>query len=153
MEATFSGAQLDRASGTLGAPRHKIGALAALLFGIAVRGLTTDVMLEMLTGQLAYVGCFRRPLLAARGHVFRQVSPDGRRETLFRFHSWARNELMCLAFLLPLAVTNLRIRFSNKLYGADASLDAAGGTRIRVSTTMVQELWRRSPRKGQYGHC
>ena len=77
------GAQLDSASGTLGAPRHKIGALAALLFGIAVRGLTTVVMLEMLTGQLAYVGCFRRPLLVALGLVFCQTSPDGLRETVF----------------------------------------------------------------------
>ena len=55
---------------------------------------------------------------------------------------------MCLAFLLPLAVTNLRSGFANELYGADASLDAAGATRVPVSTTMAQELWRRSPRKG-----
>ena len=82
-EAIFVGAQLDSASGTLGAPRHKIGALAALHFGIAVRGLTTVVMLEMSTDQLAYVGCFRRPLLAALGHVFRQTSLDGLRETVF----------------------------------------------------------------------
>ena len=55
-EATFWGCQLDGDEGMLGAPRHKIGALAAILFGFAVRGVASVMMLEMLTGQLAYVG-------------------------------------------------------------------------------------------------
>ena len=107
------------------------------------------MMLELLIGQLAYLGCFKRPLLAILCHIFRQSSPDGARDIISGLHSWARNELVCLlAFLLPLAVTNLRIGFTDTLFGADASLDAAGGTKVRVSTSLVQELWRRAPRKG-----
>ena len=78
------------------------------------------MMFEMLTAQLAYVGRFKRPLLAILCHIFCQPSPDGARDIIFRLHAWARNEFVCFAFLLPLAVTNLRIGFTDTLFGADA---------------------------------
>ena len=44
-EATFWGCQLDGDVGMLGAPRHKLGALAAMLLGFAVRGVARVMML------------------------------------------------------------------------------------------------------------
>ena len=104
-------------------------------------------MLEILIGQLAYIGCFKRPLLAILCHVFRQSSPDGARDSVFQLHPWAKNELTGLGCLLPLAVTHLCTGFGNSLFGADASLEVAGGVKVRVTFTLVQELWRRSPRE------
>ena len=34
----YGGVEIQGKAGLIGAPRHKIGALAAMLFGLAVRG-------------------------------------------------------------------------------------------------------------------
>ena len=101
---------------------------------VCYRGRGHYCELEALAGQLAYACCFRRPLLAALSHVYRQKSLDGNRHTEFCLRAWARNELARLAFLLPMACRDLTVGYAENLFGADASLDAAGGTRARAST-------------------
>ena len=60
-------------------------------------------------------------------HVYRQSSADGSRDNPIKLHVWARNELMTIGMLLPLATTYLRAPPDDRIYGADASLVAAGG--------------------------
>ena len=50
---------------------------------------------------------------------------------------------MTVGLLLPLAVAYLRVPPDNRLYAADASLQAAGGVVVKVGPRVVQELWRR----------
>ena len=52
-----------------------------------------------------------------------------------------------MAFLLPLSIANLRATYTDTLFAADASLDAAGGVAYRLRTGLVGELWRRIPLK------
>ena len=141
--ATFWGAEIDGSAGYVGAPRYKLAGLMYLLLVFASTGVTSIVTLEMVAGQLAYACGFRRPLLAALCYVYRQQSPDGDRHSKFRMHPWARNELSCLAYLLPLACSDLTVGFADKLFGADASLTAAGGMCSRASVELTKEMWRR----------
>ena len=93
------GAQVANRSGTVGPPRHKLGGVIRVAVRVRIRGLASLAILEVLAGQLAYVGCVRRPLLAALCHIFRQTSPDGSRSTIVKLHTWARNDLVILAFV------------------------------------------------------
>ena len=68
----FWGAEVEGLSGFVSAPRHKFAAPAVLLISFASLGVCTAELLEMLCGRLAYVFCFRRPLMAVLSHVCRQ---------------------------------------------------------------------------------
>ena len=60
--------------GIIGAPRHKLAGLAALLLGFAIGGVGATAVVSMLAWQSAYAFCFRRPLLAALYREFTQES-------------------------------------------------------------------------------
>ena len=76
-------------------------------------------------------------------HVYRQSSADGSRDTPIKLHLWTRNELITIGMLLPLATTYLRAPPDDRIYGADASLVAAGGVVAKVGPRVIKELWRR----------
>ena len=50
----------------------------------------------------------------------------GTLNVLFVLHAWDRNALLCLVVLISWAALTLRVGFNDVLYGADASLAAAG---------------------------
>ena len=145
--ATFWGIEVEGKVGLAGPPRHKLGALMVLLLRFALMGLGSHELLDMITGQLAYICSFRRPLMAVLNFVYRQASCDGVRSTPFRISTWARNELAVMAFLLPLSIANLRATYSDTLLASDASLTAAGGVAYKMGTKLTEELWRRVPLK------
>ena len=144
-EATveFWGGELEGREGLHGAPRRKIAMLGVLCLELARIGFCSIRTLEQMCGLLAYVLVFRRPLMSILFHVYRQCSPDGSRETPIQLHAWARNELMTIGLLLPMALAYLRVPADDRLYAADASLLAAGGAVVKVGVGVVRELWRR----------
>ena len=123
----FWGAEVEGLSGLVSVPRHKPAALAVFLISFASLGMRTAELLEMSCGQLAYVFCFRRPLMAVPSHAYRQGGEGEGRDRTYKLGTWARNELECTALLLPLAMTNLQAKSHGTFVGVDASLDAAGG--------------------------
>ena len=146
-DGSFWGAELEGKAGLISAPRHKLAALMVLLLQFSRDGVCTIELLEMLTGQLAYVLCFRRALMAILSHTYRQTSADGGRSSSFRMSTWSRNELACAGLLLPMAITNLRAEYHDELLGVDASLEAAGGVGCKLPSSVTQEFWRRTPVK------
>ena len=50
---------------------------------------------------------------------------------------------MTTGMLMPVATTYLRTTPDDRIYGADASLVAAGGVVAKVGPRVIKELWRR----------
>ena len=73
-------------------------------------------------------------------HVYRQSSADGSRDSPIKPHVWARNELMSLGMLLPLAPAYLCVPPDDRIYGADASLVAAGGVVATVGPRVIKRV-------------
>lgn len=95
--AEFRGGELEGAYALHGAPRRKLAWVMVLRAELARTGICSIVVLETICGQLAYILTFRRPLMSLLFHVYRQASPDGRRDTPIKLHAWARNELLTVA--------------------------------------------------------
>ena len=145
--ATFWGIEVESKVSLVGPLRHKLEALMVLLLRFALMGLGSHEVLDMITGQLAYICSFRRPLMAVLNFVYRQARCDGARSTPFRISTWARNELTVMALSSPLSIANLRASYSDTLLSSDASLQAAGGVAYNMATRLTEELWRRVPLK------
>ena len=144
-ESCVWGVQIEGRAALLGAPRHKISAMMVLLLTLACYGVASAETIDMLTGQAAYICCFRRPLMAVLNFLYKQAEEGGSRSKPFLMHPWARNELAVLGLLLPLSISNLRVPYAPSLFGSDASLEAAGGISLPVAAAAVGEIWRRIP--------
>ena len=112
--------------------------LSVLCIELSQIGMCSIRTLEQLCGLLAYELVFRRPLMSTLFHVYRQSSADGSRDSPIKLHVWARNELMTKGMLLPLATAYLRVPPDDRIYGADASLVAAGGVVAKVGPRVIK---------------
>lgn len=92
---------------------------------------------------------FRRALFAVFDQVFRESQGIPNNQT-FCLSRQARSELQLIACLGPLAQSNMRARYSSRLFSADASPDGGAVTFTDISSSMCQELWRHTEQRGFY---
>ena len=103
--------------------------------------------LEGILGLWGYCTQFRRPLLSFAFDLYHEAPPEGVGDP-FRLSRGARNELLVLACLAPLCVTDLRAIPDDFIYCVDASPSGAGVCRTRVGREVCRELWRRGDKQG-----
>ena len=121
-EGTFLGAEVDGTVGIVSAPKHRIGALMLCTVLVAKRGTATPTMLSALLGCWINVLMFRRPIVSVLSHVF-TAGKGCKPNQLFVLDRQSRNELLAIALLGPVCMTDLRVDVAPALYCTDASPD------------------------------
>ena len=141
------GAQIEGCKGLVGPTRTRLVRLAKLSTVAALPGAMDEKVLEAITGQWAFCAQFRRPLFSMMHALYHQGNP-GNQGGLFLMSREARNELIMLAILAPLCITDLRVPYSNDLFCVDASPSGAGVCKVRVKEALAKEMWRRGDKLG-----
>lgn len=148
-EGTFLGAEVDGKVGLVSAPKHRIGALMLCTVLVAKRGTATPTMLSALLGCWINVLMFRRPIFSVLSHVFsagRGCKPN----QLFVLDRQSRNELLAIALLGPVCMTDLRVDVAPAIYCTDASPDGGGICVCPEDPKVVSEMWRHCEQRGYY---
>ena len=141
------GAEIEGLQGLVGPVRARLKRLAQLSVSAASPGAIDQKVLESITGLWAFCAQFRRPMFSFLYELYHQQSPGSTHEA-FRISRGARNELLVLACLAPLCITDITAQPDPFLYCVDASPSGAGGCRAWVGQTIAQELWRRGDKLG-----
>ena len=140
------GCEIDGVQGYCAAPLLRITGLIRLTL-LQIRVAWTDKRtFGCLLSSWVSVFMYRRPLLCVMVEVFRCLQ-DLPEEGAAAVTRPVRNELLCLALLGPLAITDLRAPASTQLFGTDASRHRAGIVQAEVGPEVSLELWR----QGEHG--
>ena len=141
------GVELEGSKGLAGPTRGRLLALAGLSAEASRPGPMDQLILDGLLGLWGFCAQFRRPLFSFMHAVYHQTSPGGAQEP-FRLTPEARNELVVLACLAPLCITDLTVLPDPFFYCVDASPSGAGVCRAKVGRDVARELWRRGDKQG-----
>ena len=146
---TFLGAEVDGVEGKVSAPRHRTGLLMLCTSIVAAKGFVTPKLLSALVGSWVSVLMFRRPIMSVMQAVFSKGSGK-RQDQIFKLSRQARNELLALSTLGPVAQTDLRTSTCSKIFCMDASPHGSGICQVDEDEVVVAELWRHSEQRGFY---
>ena len=143
------GADFDGLAGRVMAPRIRIMMLSLISVAIAMKGTCTPHLMSVVLGCWIHVLLFRRTLFALVDDLFKQGRglPPHR---VFCLSAQSRNELLLLAALGPTAQSDLRAKYSDKVFATDASPHWGAVCQASVDPLAVAELWRHSEQRGYY---
>ena len=141
------GAELEGWQGLVGPVRSRLFKLAKLSVSVAAPGPVDEKIVESITGLWAFCAQFRRPMFSFLHALYHQQSP-GSSSSPFRLSREARNELLVLACLSPLCITDVTTIPDEYIYCVDASPSGAGACRSLVGRGVSRELWRRGDKYG-----
>ena len=146
---TILGADFDGVAGRVMAPRCRVGILCCISMAIARRGTCTRSFLSILMGCWIHVLLFRRPLFSLIDQLFKE-GRDFPQHEIFKLSRKAVNELQLLSCLGLTAQSDLRAKYSSKLYCTDASPDGASVIAAEVGVQASKEIWRHTEQRGYY---
>ena len=151
--AELDGSDLARKLGvvSLGAPAKKRLALAFVSLQQAKLGFTTDALMACLVGGWTSTLMFRRPFMSIldrlhRDFDFSQVEQEAPK--LCSLSRRSAQELVLLAALCPLIMTNLAAPISDDFFATDASEFGGAIVETKVDSSLARALWRTGRRKG-----
>ena len=154
-----AGAQLDSSPGTralglitLGAPAAKRAALSVISLEVARLAHTTDSLHLRLLGNWTSSLLYRRQLMSVLARSFGLVRAQdlGRVPRVIGLPRSVAQELVLLAILAPLAVSNLGAVLADSLYATDASEQKGAFVSSAAPPFLVRSLWRTGSKKGGY---
>ena len=144
---------VDRDVVTVAAPARKRIALSYLSLQVAQLPITSDSLhLCLLGGWVSMLG-YRRPMMAILQDSFKVVDMltfDREHPRAIQLTRKVAGELVLLAVLAPLAVTDISVPFSRDIYCTDASLEKGAILKASVSKDVAEVLWKTSKSKGAY---
>ena len=143
------GADFDGVSGKVMAPRNRVAILSLLTLAVARGGVCTRQLLSIIIGCWIHVLLFRRVFFAVIDQLFREGSEHSS-DTTFCLSRRARCELQLLATFGPLAQSDLRSHYSDKIYCTDASPFGGAVVAADIGSKASAELWRHSEQRGFY---
>ena len=143
------GADFDGVAGKVMAPRNRIAILSLLTFAVARGGVCTRQLLSIILGCWIHVLLFRRIFFSVIDKLFHE-GRDLPKDVTFCLSRRARCELQLIATFGPLAQSDLRTHYSNKIYCTDASPLGGAVVAADIGSTASAELWRHSEQKGFY---
>ncbi|CAE7778977.1 unnamed protein product [Symbiodinium sp. CCMP2592] len=137
----------------VGAPPGKRLALAFLsLKASALPGISKELAAAF-SGSWTSALLFRKPLAACLGSFFKlglgHVSGHSGSDVVPLSRGQAQ-ELVLLAVLSPIAVSNVALPHSKRIFCTDASLQKGAVVSARVSRPVAEALWAHASRRGQY---
>ena len=143
------GADFDGVSGKVMAPRNRVALLSLMTLSVARLGVCTRKLLSVILGCWIHVLLFRRIFFAVIDQLFRE-GQEHPADCTFCLSRRARCELQLLATFGPLAQSDLRTRYSDKVYCTDASPYGGAVVAAHIGQEASAELWRHSEQKGFY---
>lgn len=143
------GADFDGDLGRVMAPRSRLCLLCLVSACIASIGTCTPKLLSIVNGCWIHVLMFRRVLFSIMDALFKEGTGVATNQP-FCLSRKARSELQLLSILGPLAQTDLRVKFSDRLYTTDASPFGGAVCYSQISEEASAELWRHTEQKGFY---
>lgn len=148
-QCAILGADFDGMEGRVMAPRPRIMILSLLSVAIAIKGTCTPKLLSIVLGCWIHVLLFRRALFSLVDDLFKQGQGLGSHE-IFCLSRQAKNELLLLAALAPTAQSDLRAKYSDKIFATDASPQWGAVCQADLDPKATAELWRRTEQRGYY---
>eukprot|EP00435_Cladocopium_sp_Y103_P028739 s1351_g7.t1 len=146
-----SEAALARKLCTVGAPAMKRVALSFITLALCSLAYTTDVLHLCLLGGWVSLLTYRRPMMAILAksyHVVDQNKIDSNAPCLVRLSRSVANELLLLAVLMPLAVSDLGAAYYPKVFATDASMNKGAICWADASERVIETLWKSCRSKG-----
>ena len=144
MEVKAWGAELEGWQGLVGPVRSRLFKLAKLSVSVAAPGPVDEKIVESITGLWAFCAQFRRPMFSFLHALYHQQSP-GSSSSPFRLTREARNELLVLACLSPLCITDVTTIPDEFIYCVDASPSGANDDIPQVIPQDAQPPWQGIP--------
>ena len=138
---------------TVGAPPMKRIALSFITLALCSMTHTTDVLHLCLLGGWVAVLTYRHPLMSILSrcyHLVDQNSIDHNCPKLLGLPRGVATELVLLAILMPLALSDLGAEFMPMVFATDASSTKGAICVADVPVRTVRALWRSCRCKGSY---
>ena len=138
---------------TLGSPLEKRLGLSWILFQVAQLSHTTDSLHVCLLGGVVSSFLYRRPLMSLLGHAFSLVDSSNVSELkpkLVQLPRTVCDELVLVAVLLPLALTDLSAEFLPEVFATDSSKDKGAVVSCTVGSRIAEFLFKSCRTKGAY---
>ena len=144
--ASFWGIDLDGRRGYLRGSLKRAVPLVGLLLRVAHVGVSTAGLLEVLAGSIISLMLCRRRLLSLLDSLFE--SYKGRDSTeMVVLDGKTKSDLLIIAVLLPLAVTNLRAKVGPRITATDASNWGEASVVGKLEQKIADEVYRHTLRK------
>ena len=143
------GADFDGVAGKVMAPRSRIAVLCLITLVLAHKGRATPRILSTVLGCWIHVLLFRRVLFAIISSLFNE-GRGLKQDDVFCLSRQSICELHLLATLGPLAQSDLRAKYSSRVYCTDASPAGGAVCYAQVGTKVSQEIWRHTEQRGFY---
>ena len=138
---------------TVGSPVEKRLGLSILSLMISQLQYTSDALHLCLLGGWTSILGFRRPLMSVLQeafHVVDQNAFDASRPKLVHLSRKVATELVLLAVLMPLSVTDIAAPLDKTIYCTDASLQKGAILETEIDEHLLRVLYRTSISKGAY---
>ena len=156
---TVAGAQVDASEAScadglalVGLPAGRRAALAYASLVVASGRHVTEELASLLTGCWVHALLFRRCLMAVIGPLFRlgKKAPTPGASLLRPLPPDARLDLVMLACLSPLMVSNVSAKVSSVVGCSDASLGRGAVCTTEVPDVLAAHLWQATDSRGWY---
>ena len=148
-QGTILGADFDGVAGKVMAPRNRVAILSLLTLAVSRGGVCTRNLLSIILGCWIHVLLFRRVFFSVIDQLFKE-GIDHPKHTSFCLSRRARCELQLIAVFGPLAQSDLRTHYSQKIYCTDASPSGGAVVAADIGPKASAELWRHSEQRGFY---
>ena len=148
-QGTILGADFDGVEGRVMAPRSRVAILASITLEISRKGTCTPKLLSVILGCWIHVLLFRRVFFALVDQLFKE-GKDVAANVVFALSAKARCELQLLAALSPFVQSDLRVKYSNKIYCTDASPSGGAVIAADIGEVASEEIWRHTEQRGYY---
>lgn len=144
--ASFWGIDLDGQRGLLRGSLKRAVPLVGLLLRVAHIGVSTAGLLEVLAGSIISLMLCRRRLLALLDSLFESYKGRDSSEVVV-LDGKTKSDLLIIAVMIPLAVTNLRAKVSPRITATDASNWGEAATVGLVEQKIANEIYRHTLKK------
>lgn len=143
VHASFWGADVDGDGGLIRGNVIRAASLCWITAKVASLGIASIALLEIISGGFVALFCFRRRMMCLLDLIY-SVQSGRSRDDVVSLPPALVDELWCLSLLSPLAVTDLRARFSQEVYMVDASNWGEAVVSANLSAGMQEEIHRHS---------
>eukprot|EP00438_Fugacium_kawagutii_P001100 Skav235078 [mRNA] locus=scaffold2106:3814:8424:- [translate_table: standard] len=145
-EASFWGIDFDGDRGLLRGSLRRAIPLSNLIFRLVKIGYSSRNLMEIMSGSIISLCLYRRRFLSLMDSIFESYRGKEGQE-IFAMSGKLKSDLLCLAILLPVAVTNLRAGVPEHVVASDASNWGEAGVVARIPKAVGKEMLRHCIRK------
>ena len=147
--SSFWGVDLDGEKGLLRASNARLWPAMMVTMRVATLRLATIGLLEALAGTWVAIYGLRRRLFCLLDVIFEPLAIADQKMVV-RLSDELVDELLCICFMAPMSMVNLRAAYAPFLVATDASMDGLAGVMTDLTEEFTMELCRHSLRKSSW---